>query len=77
MHLEQWTEEYVQWSNPWHKLIPIAERLGVKPYTEKRATAVVVALNGDKYDIFEMIEALLDRLDRAEEAALTGVVVSR
>ncbi|UFX42135.1 hypothetical protein HAP47_0023020 [Bradyrhizobium sp. 41S5] len=65
--------------NPWHGVAKIAERLGVKPIEAReqpgRPTVIVsgavsVPLHGGacapSYDLFELLEALLDRLDRVE-----------
>ena len=53
-------------ADPYAKLAPLAERLGVKPVDEGAPASVMFMSQGKGYDIFDVINALLDRLDAAE-----------
>ncbi|MCW2195103.1 hypothetical protein AB7M45_007874 [Bradyrhizobium elkanii] len=63
--------------NPWHGIAKIAERLGVQPLEGRKhrptvtvSGAETLPLHGGSrapsYDLFEVVEAVLDRLDRIE-----------
>lgn len=49
------------------KLPPLAARLGVKPIDTsdetRQSTVILTTVEGDAYDLFDLIEALLDRMD--------------
>jgi hypothetical protein len=52
--------------DPWHKLPSLAARLGVEPCSGPMAGRVTIRTReGTSYDVFELINALLDRLDQA------------
>jgi hypothetical protein len=54
--------------DPWHKLPSLAARLGVEPCSGPMAGRVIVSnREGKRYDLFELVNALLDRLDRAAQ----------
>lgn len=54
----------------WAKFGVIAERLGVKPIDPKTASGItyVQLVNGPAYDLFEVIIAVLDRIDNATKS---------
>ena len=51
--------------NPWARISEIAARLGVEPITDGRPGVTIVACGADqqRYDMFEIIVAFLDRVD--------------
>jgi hypothetical protein len=54
--------------DPWHKLPSLAARLGVTPCSGPMQGRVTLRTReGNHYDLFELINALLDRLDRAAQ----------
>jgi hypothetical protein len=56
--------------DPWHKLPSLAARLGVQPCSGPTAGRVIIRnREGASYDVFELLNALLDRLDRAAQDA--------
>ena len=52
-----------QSTNPWDRLAVIAKRVGVKP-TDKTHVSVLIRSGGEDYDAFEVIEGVLDYIDR-------------
>jgi hypothetical protein len=55
-------------ADPFERLPALAARLGVKPYeAEDRGQAEVLlhTKNGERYSLFDLINAFLDRLDKA------------
>jgi len=53
---------------PWPQLPALAERLGVKPDDGAQGTehrTYLVMKDGRRYDLFELINAFLDRMDGA------------
>jgi hypothetical protein len=54
--------------DPWHKLPSLAARLGVQPCSGPMGGRVMLRTReGATYDVFELINALLDRLDQAAQ----------
>lgn len=55
--------------NPYGRISDIAKRLGVAPYTyEPDVVAVVMNGNdGHQYNVFDVVVAVLDRIDKATE----------
>jgi hypothetical protein len=52
--------------DPWQKLPSLAARLGVTPCSGPMQDRVIVRTrDGTSYDIFELLFAFLDHLDRA------------
>jgi hypothetical protein len=52
--------------DPWQKLPSLATRLGVAPYSGPLQGHVTLRTReGTSYDLFELVNALLDRLDHA------------
>lgn len=49
--------------DPWARLPEIAARLGVKPC--ESAGMMIVVRDGGRYDVFDLVNALLDRVDAA------------
>jgi len=47
------------------ELPPLAARLGVEPITDSRPRAIVINTGSKSYDLIELINALLDRMDQA------------
>jgi len=52
--------------NPWGRISVIAARLGVAPFDSStgRPTIAAVGDDGKYYDIWEVVSAFLDRMDR-------------
>lgn len=51
--------------DPLAKLPALAYRLGVKQIVSDRPSSLVITTReGQKYDVFELINAVLDRLER-------------
>jgi len=48
-------------SDPWDKLPALAKRLGVEQC--KSADVMITTSKGERYDMFELINAFLDRLE--------------
>jgi len=58
----------VPWSDPLERLPALAERLGVKPRPPDAPPSVVLTTRGGTtYDLFDLVNAALDRLDIAEK----------
>jgi len=49
--------------SPWNGIIPIARRLGIKPVKKGGPPRVIVRTENGDYDIFEIITAVLNRID--------------
>jgi len=61
--------EFQNWPDPFQKLPPIAERLGVAPLTDeqRKGNVGVMIMTGDgrAYDFYALMMAFLDRIDKA------------
>ena len=53
--------------DPFKKLPALAERLGVKPSESKEASVVLCTADGRKYDLFDLINAVLDKIEAANQ----------
>jgi len=52
--------------NPWARISEVAARLGVRPVEfGKAATITAKGADGKGYDIFEVVIAFLDRMEKA------------
>lgn len=52
--------------NPWARISSIAAKVGVLPLdTGHPATIVVTGADGKPYDVWEVIEAVLDRIEQS------------
>lgn len=49
--------------NPWGRVSEIASRLDVAPYDGGATTILVTGNDGKIYDVWEVLNALLDRMD--------------
>jgi hypothetical protein len=59
------TFSIVDQPDPFAKLPALAERLGVKPLgPEGNGTVVLSTKAGQHYDLFDLINAVLDRVDK-------------
>lgn len=54
-------------SNPYERISDVAARVGVKPYERVAGKAVITAkgADGNDYDVFEVVIAALDKIDKA------------
>jgi len=54
----------VKVKNPWERISVVAAKVGVKPISGRLQKPALTAMgvDGERYDIFEVIEACLDRL---------------
>lgn len=52
--------------NPWARISEIAGKVGVQPMTPGAATICATGADGKQYDIWEVIAAVLDKLDSAD-----------
>jgi hypothetical protein len=55
--------------DPWRRLPAIADRLGVRPINlaagaKPRGTVAISTRDGHYYDLFDLIDALLDKMDK-------------
>lgn len=50
--------------NPWERISVIAEKLGVKPIEKHNPTGISVNTKAGRYDLWEVIETFLDRMDK-------------
>jgi hypothetical protein len=48
--------------NPWARISEIAARVGVKPHVQG-ATITATGSDGNAYDVFEVVAAVLDRIE--------------
>lgn len=58
------TMQISQPPNPWQGIAKIAKRVGVEPTKRSSVGVVIDAGNGEYYDAFEVIEGVLDYIDR-------------
>ncbi len=60
--------EILSWPDPWVRLPALAERLGVPEATAPapgNGAVTIRTADGRSYDLFDLINAALDRLDAA------------
>jgi len=50
--------------NPWGRISEVAARLGVKPRSDGPPTITATGADGNQYDVWEVVIAFLDRLER-------------
>jgi len=54
--------------NPWERISEIAKRVGVKPMgDDHKATVTTIGGDGEHYDVFEVVIAVLDYIDAKTE----------
>lgn len=59
---------FIPAQNPWGRISDIAAKVGVQPMTDRHnATITAMGVDGNAYDLWEVIAAVLDRLERAAE----------
>lgn len=51
--------------DPYAKLPALARRLGVEPFRSGAASVLLTTQAGESYDLFDLMSALLDRIDAA------------
>ena len=59
------TFEFTKPSNPYGGISDVATKLGVEPCRNKTVTITMKGHDGQDYDVWEVLVALLDRMDRA------------
>ncbi len=66
-------DPYLIQSNPWARISEIAARVGVQPHVKKGvATIMAEGADGQMYDVFEVVSAVLDKIDSATKQARDG-----
>lgn len=58
------TITFAEPQNPWKRISEVAARVGVGPYEGKECTITALGADGKDYDLWEVIIAVLDRLNR-------------
>ena len=53
--------------NPWGRISKIAARVGVQPSTREALSVTCMGEDGHFYDIFEVVIAVLDHIDKKTE----------
>lgn len=58
---------FVKSSNPYAPLVAIAKRLGVQPteFAKPDTITIMPFDGGEAYDLWEIVNAIIDRIDRA------------
>lgn len=51
------------WPDPFAKLPALAKRLGVEPNNKRGGGLVLCTKSGETYDVFDLVNAVLDRLE--------------
>jgi hypothetical protein len=56
---------FVKYGNPWARISDIAARLNVPPHEQgSPATVTALGADGKQYDVFDVVIAFLDRMDK-------------